>query len=288
MRFEYTKLDRSILRSRDLIYADLSEGFVHYEFAGMNDGPVVILIHGLSVSSFIWKYTYEYLRDWGFRVLKYDLYGRGFSFRLEKEYNMEIYERQLSELLRYLEIDNESLNLVGQSMGGTIATSYCLEHELDANKLVLIDTAGLPDKTKPYKTILNIPFLGKRIFRSIGMKRIMDDVTVSLYNPEKHPEYAGLFQEQAQYEGYSHAIVSSLMNMPMQSMESSFERIGTTSIPTLIIWGENDITIDPSHAEILKSLIPQSELHYIRESGHHPHYEQADLVNPILKKFLES
>jgi pimeloyl-ACP methyl ester carboxylesterase len=288
MKLETRVLDKKVLYERDLVAAELSEGFVHYEYAGMNNGPVVVLIHGLSVSSFVWKYTYDYLRDAGYRVLKYDLYGRGFSYRLEKEYTMEVYLKQLSELLTYLQVDNESLFIIGQSMGGTIATSYCLDHELDVHKLVLIATAGLSEKSNPLQTILNVPLLGKRIFKSFGMKRIIDDATISLYDPKKHPEYKELFQEQALYKGYTHAILSSLRNMPLYSLDNEFERLGATSIPTLILWGEKDTTINPKNGERLKSIVSQAELHYIEEAGHHPHFEQPQIVNSILGNFFES
>jgi len=288
MRFEYKKLDLNVLKDLEKGYAELPDGFVHFEFAGMGDGPVVVLIHGLSVSSFIWNHTYEYLRDEGYRVLRYDLYGRGYSQRLEKEYHKEVFRNQLSQLLDYLELSYERLILVGQSMGGVVAADYCLEHSFEVEKLVLIDTAGLPEKSNPVQKILKVPFLGKRIFKSLGMKIILDNATASLYDHKRFPEYKDLFLEQAQYEGYSHAILSSLVNMPMQSMVPDFERLAALQIPTLILWGENDPIINPSIGHMLKEVIPHAEFHLIKESGHHPHYEQSSLVNPILRSFLNS
>jgi pimeloyl-ACP methyl ester carboxylesterase len=266
----------------------LPDGFVHYEFAEMNSGPVVVLVHGLSVSSFIWDYTYEYLKQGGYRVLRFDLYGRGYSARLEKEYYEEIFYSQLYQLLKELNLHDERLTLIGQSMGGIIVTHYCLRHQESVEKLVLIDTAGLPDETSPYPQILKVPFLGKRIFKSFGLKRIHDNATASLYNPARFPDYTDLFFEQAQYKGYSHAILSSLLHMPMQSMEPAFEKLANLSIPILIFWGDNDPVIRPSIGERLKSILPHAEFHLIDESGHHPHYEQAAQVNPILKTFIDS
>ena len=57
----------------------LSDGYTHYQWAGPEDGQVVVLLHGFSVPYFLWDYVFKDLSEAGFRVLRYDLYGRGYS-----------------------------------------------------------------------------------------------------------------------------------------------------------------------------------------------------------------
>src|SRR5690606_38411716 len=60
----------------------------------------------------------------GFRVLRYDQFGRGLSDRPSMTYDSALYTRQLEELTRHLGI--ERMHLVSWSMGGIIASHYAL------------------------------------------------------------------------------------------------------------------------------------------------------------------
>jgi alpha-beta hydrolase superfamily lysophospholipase len=80
-------------------FVQLTRGRVHYELAGPEDGRLVVLVHGFSVPSFVWDPTFEALVSRGFRVLRYDLYGRGFSDRPDTAYDRALYVEQLRELL---------------------------------------------------------------------------------------------------------------------------------------------------------------------------------------------
>ena len=106
-------------------FVELTDGQVHYELAGSGDGPVVVLVHGFSVPSFIWDPTFEELLSQGFRVLRYDLFGRGFSDRPDVDYDGTLFVEQLHELLAELGIE-EPVDLVGLSMGGRYVSRRAL------------------------------------------------------------------------------------------------------------------------------------------------------------------
>src|SRR5579864_4541155 len=59
-------------------FARLSDGYTHYELAGPTNAHVVVLAAGATVPYYIWDPTFKALVDDGFRVLRYDYYGRGF------------------------------------------------------------------------------------------------------------------------------------------------------------------------------------------------------------------
>ena len=78
----------------------------------------------------------------GFRILQYDLYGRGYSDRPDVNYNLDLYINQLSELLAVLSIRNP-IYLVGWSLGGMIAVGYTAKYSNKIEKLILIAQPGL-------------------------------------------------------------------------------------------------------------------------------------------------
>src|SRR5574338_937329 len=93
----------------------LSDGFTHYELSapprprqGAETGSrAVVLVHGFSVPYFIYDPTFEFLTRSGLRVLRYDLFGRGFSDRPDTEYNLDLFVRQLGELLDELQLPSQ-------------------------------------------------------------------------------------------------------------------------------------------------------------------------------------
>jgi hypothetical protein len=62
-------------------YVRLTDGVTHYETAGPDTGRVVVLAAGFSVPAYIRDSLYQRLADSGFRVVRYDYYGRGWSDR---------------------------------------------------------------------------------------------------------------------------------------------------------------------------------------------------------------
>ncbi len=57
--------------------------------------------------------------------------------------------------------------------------------------------------------------------------------------------------------------------------------------PTLLAWGEHDVTADPEVlVPQLGAMLPRSEAHIVRNAGHWVQYERADVVNPMLLAWL--
>jgi len=103
-------------------FITLSDGIVHYELSGAANRRTVVLIHGFSVPYYLWDQTFSALTGAGYRVLRYDLYGRGYSDRPDIAYDGASWEKQLHELLAALG-SRGRVDLVGASMGGSPAIS---------------------------------------------------------------------------------------------------------------------------------------------------------------------
>jgi predicted alpha/beta-fold hydrolase len=103
-------------------YIILPNGITHYEASGHDTAQTVLLVHGFSVPGYIWDPTFEFLKDNGFHVIRFDFYGRGYSDRPDVVYNSELFTQQIADLLVALKID-EPVDIIGLSMGGPIGTS---------------------------------------------------------------------------------------------------------------------------------------------------------------------
>jgi pimeloyl-ACP methyl ester carboxylesterase len=61
-------------------FVRLRDGVTHYETASPDSGRAVVLAAGFSVPAYFSDSLYQRLADSGFRVLRYDYHGRGWSF----------------------------------------------------------------------------------------------------------------------------------------------------------------------------------------------------------------
>jgi len=80
-------------------FIELDRGVVHYYLEGPDEAPLVVMIHGFSVPSYVWEPTAEFLNRNGYRTLRLDLYGRGYSDRPDTVYDITLFEDQLAGLI---------------------------------------------------------------------------------------------------------------------------------------------------------------------------------------------
>ena len=104
-------------------FAQLSQGVTHYRWSGSARGPVAVVIHGLATPMISMDAIAKGLGDIGYRVLAYDLYGRGLSDAPKGAQDRAFFLRQLSDLLAHHNL-REDITLAGYSMGGAIATAF--------------------------------------------------------------------------------------------------------------------------------------------------------------------
>ena len=70
---------------------DLTQGQTYCELDRETDKPLLVCIHGWSTASYVWKGLRPCLRKKGYRVLTYDLYGRGRSARPDAEHTTALF-----------------------------------------------------------------------------------------------------------------------------------------------------------------------------------------------------
>jgi len=265
----------------------LAEGVVHYEIAGPPDATPVVLVHGMSVPYFIWDRNFAALANAGFRVLRYDLYGRGYSDRPDVVYNQEFFDRQLHHLLAALGIDGK-VNLIGVSLGAAIALAFADRHPERVRKLCLIDPAGFSVKVPFIAKLMYLPGVGEYLTNVFGERTLQARLKNDFYKPEScPPTYSEMYRMQMRYKGFKRAILSTLRNMPVNDLAALYGRVGKQERPVLLIWGREDQTTPLDGSEKLRQVMPQVEFHIIEEAGHVPQYERPEAVNPILIEFLK-
>jgi pimeloyl-ACP methyl ester carboxylesterase len=288
----YSLIDQEKITLNDTVRASLSGqfvklplGIVHYELVGPETAPTIVLVHGFSVPYYIWDPTFAALTQAGFRVLRYDLYGRGFSDRPEKDYNLDLYDSQLEELLPALNIQGP-VDLVGLSMGGLIVASFANHYPDQVRSILLIDPEVAPVSIWQIFP-LNLPLVGEYLMTVyVAAVQLPKSQSADFYRPDKFPDWEAMFRVQLQYTGFKRAILSSIRLMPGMDATAEYGAVGKLKLPALLIWGREDKTVSAADIQQIEELIPGIEYHTIEEAGHIPQYERPEVVNPLLIDFL--
>jgi pimeloyl-ACP methyl ester carboxylesterase len=267
-------------------FINLPDGVVHYELAGPEDGQPVVLIHGFSTPYFIWDATFGALAAAGFRVLRYDLFGRGYSDRPDTAYNMDLFLRQLTGLLDALSL-SQPVDLVGLSMGGAIAVAFTARNPGRVRRLCLLDPAGLPLKMPFLARVVKAPLLGELIFGVFGGRFLLANQGSDFYRlPADFAAFQARYTRQMPFRGFRRALLSTLRGDAVGDRAAEFAAVGRRPRPKLLLIGEHDRTVPLETHVRIQELMPGIEFRAIPLAGHLPHYERPEVVNPLLVEFL--
>ena len=282
---ETKELNDSTRKSASGSFVVLSDGVTHYELGGPRDGNPIVLVHGFSVPYFIFDSTFDFLVNAGFRVLRYDLIGRGFSDRPNVDYDIRLFVRQLKDLLDALEL--KQIDLVGLSMGGPITATFISKYPQYVNKHVLIDPAGAQRVSLGLLLeALKLPIVGELALGLFGSGNMIKGIAKDLFDPESVEYFQNQYKIQMQYKGFKRAILSTMRNNMLESFFDTYAQVGKMQKTTLLFWGKDDKTVPFENSKIIMKAFPHAEFHAIENCGHIPHYEKPEIVNPILLEFL--
>ncbi len=268
-------------------FIKLSGGMTHYKLNGQPGNPWVVLVHGYSTPLYLWDDIADKLASLGFQVLRFDLYGRGYSDRLDTEYNIELFDTQLFDLLNHLKIQIP-VNVIGISMGGAIVTNFAVNHQERVGKVGLIAPFGMPQSVGFLGSVAKSPLLGDYLMTTLGDTILMAGQRKSVYEPEKHQNFFRKYEVQLQYKGYKSALLSTLRNVISQDFTPVYAELGKQNRPTLLIWGTKDVVVPFENHKRLKPLLPTVRFYPLENVGHLPPVENPKRTLEIIVHFLRN
>ncbi len=278
---------RALLQQQGIAHAfiELPDGTVHYRLEGPANGPLVVLIHGFSLPSFVFDDYVKPLTDAGYRVLAFDNYGRGLSDRPAIDYDANLTDRLILNLTDKLGLTAPA-HFVGYSMGGAAAVIFAARHPERVRSLTLIAPAGLGISPKLKESILARPVIGEWVARMFGL-RIFHSIAAEEAKAAPDPiRFLADFDRQMDYRGYGEALVSTIRHYPLDSADAAYAEAGRSERPVLVIWGEADETVPFAASQKLMTLMPRAQLHSYPGLGHSIEYSRVPLVSGLILDFL--
>ena len=265
----------------------LSHGVTHYILDGHeNGGSLVVLVHGFVGSTAYLQPLAEYLVVQGRRrVLRLDLYGRGFSECRGAAHTADLFAGQIAELLFSLG-EVEPVHLLGYSMGGAAAARFAACFPERVRSLTLVAAVGMPSMRRNIPAYLGValrlPFLRPLIGWIVrrGAKGRGDTASQWVVpSGERFEEQLAIQRERMDREpAIARSVASSLAHMPWGEMTDDFEAIADHAFPVLIVWGSDDGTVPATGADEMKSIVPRARVVVMPGQKHCIAIEAAEQV----------
>ncbi len=270
-------------------YIDIDGLRVHYRDEG--DGPVLLLIHNELGSLHSWDIWVEELGD-RYRIVRMDLPGFGLTGAAElQDYGRSATVDFISRFIDELGLEN--VNLVGSSYGGFTAWNYALDNPDNVNRLILLAPVGytqkLPTIVKIYaapgaESASNVsvpkPLVKQSLQQGFGSKRRLTDDIVNRYHQlllreGNRTSAARFFKVLVEHSKNEHLGLG----------------IKDISVPTFIMWGEQDRWTPIEYLDLWVEDIVDAEFIRYPSVGHYPHEEipriSAEDVDLYLQGRLE-
>lgn len=269
-------------------FAELSIGRTHYRWSGNKGDPVAVCIHGLSTPSYIFAGTELTLAALGYRVLTYDLYGRGYSDRAPGKQSLDFFLGQLRELLENQGIDGPT-TVVGYSMGGAIATAFAAEEGTRIKSLILMAPSGvLPIYDLSLSRLWSIPVLGDWLTLAAGGWALRRELADQIDDPTIVPDLLDRQAAESRMRGYLPAILSSRRHTLSTTLEDDHVAVRNYGTPVLAIWGADDPVIPIRAMAQLSELNPNAHHFEIKGAGHAFPQTHPGKVTEALRGFFDS
>lgn len=266
-------------------FARLSGGVTHYRWIGPVRGPVAVMVHGLLTSSPMWEDIAKALGDIGYRVLVYDLYNRGYSDAAAGPHDVDLYLRQLDDLLEDQGL-TDNLTLVGYSMGGIVATEFAATEPHRMRRLILLAPGGVVmDDSRIARFTRTWPVLGDWLNGVWGPVRLRRQIQADAAAQRKPHVLKARLMELGR-RGYFPAVLTCRRGILSHTQERQHRAITRDGIPTITIWGEEDRVIPVSALGMMAQWNRKAHHEEIPGAGHELPYSHTEDVNRLLRRML--
>ena len=257
---------------------DLGDVRIGYDDAGR--GLPVLFLHGFPHDRSLWSHQRVALAS-RIRCIVPDL--RGFGESTGTAHDVDTYADDAVRLLDHLEVDDTVV--CGLSMGGYIAMAMWRRYPSRVRGLVLCDTRAGAD-TADQRATRNVMISKARVDGAAVVADLQLGKMVGQDTHSHRPDVVETMRTMMTRQSVG-AITGALQ--ALRDRPDSQETIGSITVPTLVLVGEDDALTPPSEAEAMMALLPAAagaRLETIEGAGHVSCIERPAAVTHALADFL--
>ena len=255
---------------------------LHVRDTGPREGQVLLMLHGFGASLHTWETWAEKLSE-NYRVIRIDLPGSGLSPPDPSGIYTDLRTEQI--LLALLDqLDVAQVTLIGHSIGGRIAWDMAARNPDRVTRLVLISPDGFASPGFDYGKPPEVP-ASLKLMRYILPRPLLRMSLAPAYADRDLPgeRLTDRYFDLMRAPGGRSALLARMQQTVLTDPRPQLRRI---TVPTLLIWGEQDAMIPISNAADYLAALPHARLVKLPGIGHLPQEEQPARGLAALEAFL--
>jgi pimeloyl-ACP methyl ester carboxylesterase len=253
-------------------YAPVPGARIFYRDTGGNGVPV-ILLHAATGSSRVWEYQIPAFSAAGYRVIAFDRRGWGRTEINPTEPQASTAADDLLGLLDQLHLDR--VHVIGTAAGGFVALDFVLSYPRRVRSLVVANSIGGVQDSDYLE-------LGRRI-RPPEFDKLPPDFRE--LGPSYRASNAAGAQHWMELEKISRPPGPTIPAQPLRN-HITFAMLENIQTPTLLLTGDADLYAPPPILRLFTARIKGSEAFVVPEAGHSAYWEQPEVFNGAVLKFL--
>ena len=248
-------------------------------------GEVVLLVHGITTYSFIWKEVFQVLSN-SYDVITVDLLGCGNSDKpLDVSYSLTSQAQILKEFINLLDI--EKFHYLGHDIGGGIGQIFAVNNPDILYDLTLINTVGYDFWPVQPIIAMRTPIIRDLLMSTFDLGMFMVLIKRGLYHKEKlTQELMNTFNKPLQSSDGKKAFMHFARCLDNKNLTDIVDQLGLLKMPVLIIRGDGDVYLRASISEQLHKDIPGSRLVRISSGGHFVQVDEPSWVANEISNFI--
>jgi len=239
---------------------------LHYDIAG-TEGPPVVLLMGIGISSRAWLDTPKRLADQSATprtVITIDNRGTGQSSRPRRPFRMGDMADDVAAVLDHAGI--ATTDVLGISLGGMIAQEFAIRHPSRVRGLALLcTTPGFPLGTLPNpKAVAHLVKGFLNGLRGDDFERLM----APAHRLAEARAARKKMDWQAMVKGEVFDPMTLTLHLIAAGLHASAQNLDKIRCPTLVVSGHDDLLIPADNSRRIARAIPGATLRILPEVGH--------------------
>lgn len=213
--------------------------------------PALVFLHGWRSEAAVWSGIMREL-PWSGAAYALDLPGFGQSPVLEKGAGLSDYAAVVEAFIEKKQL--RTVIIVGHSFGGRIGIVIAARKPAWLHKLVLTGAAGVERSVKNGARRAVVQGIAKAV-KPVFSPRFMQ--------PARKRVYQLLGSEDYMATPHLTATFQAVINEDLTPL------LPAISVPTLLLWGSDDMVTPRAYADIMEQNVPQSKRQVIANAGHY-------------------
>jgi len=274
---------------------------LHVVLAGPRNGKLIILLHGFPEFWYGWRKQIQPLAEAGYRVIVPDQRGYNLSDKPKgvSAYQIDTLARDILGLISASR--REKAIIIGHDWGAAVAWHLAIYYPERVEKLGILN---VPHPTVMAKTLRkSLSQLCKSWYMFFFQLPWLPEWGLGIRNAQGASELlrrsgkTGTFKDDDLVH-YRQAwkqsgALTAMINWYRSAIRSGYKKSSNSSpsqthitVPTLMIWGKQDVALGHEMAQPSIDLCVDGQLIFFEDASHWVQHDKADEVNQLLREFV--